>query len=223
LIRSSYPYITFHFQRTDQDAENHENVICIYSRRSEPKFNQDTGSNGLDAWNREHIYAKSHGDFGTSAGAGTDIHAIRAADKSVNTERSSKDFAEGGTQLTSEEPRDDCPLCMETNSSFEPPDEVKGDIARMIFYMVIRYNGDVGSNGVLLNVVSGIDTPYGSSTANNGIIGDLDALKRWHSEDPVSDEEKHRNNIIFDIQGNPNPFIDNPQFVDILFSEIGGT
>lgn len=204
-------------QRTDQDMDNPDHVMLFYTRRSEPKGNQDNGSNGEDAWNREHIYAKSHGYFGTEEGPGTDLHALRAADKSVNAERSNKDFAAGGTQLSSSEARDDCPLCLETDESFEPPDEVKGDVARMIFYMVVRYNGDGDSGGVALNVVDGVGTDEGPNTTNNGVIGDLASLKAWHEEDPVSDEEKHRNNIIYDVQGNRNPFIDNPHFVDIIF------
>jgi endonuclease I len=189
----------------------------LYSRRSEPKGNQDDGSNEPDNWNREHVYAKSHGDFGTNLGPGTDLHALRAADKSVNTERSAKDFADGGSQLSSAEPRDDCPSCLETSDSFEPPDEVKGDVARMIFYMAVRYNGDSDSNGVTLSVVNGVGTPFGRSTTDNGQIGDLASLKAWHASDPVSDEERHRNNLIYDIQGNRNPFIDNPQFVNTIF------
>jgi endonuclease I len=221
FIFISKPYTILHVaasrQRADQDMNNPDNVMLFYTRRSEPKGNEDNGSNGDDAWNREHIYAKSHGDFGTAEGPGTDVHALRAADKSVNAERSNKDFAAGGAQLSSAEARDDCPLCLETDESFEPPDEVKGDVARMIFYMVVRYNGDSDSNGVALNVVDGVGTEDGPTTANNGVIGDLASLKAWHIEDPVSDEEKHRNNIIYDIQGNRNPFIDNPQFVDIIF------
>lgn len=210
-------HVAARYKRTDQDMDNPDNVVLFYTRRTEPKGNQDSGNNGDDAWNREHIYAKSHGDFGTKEGPGTDIHALRAADKSVNAERSNKDFASGGTQLSNTEARDDCPQCLETDESFEPPDEVKGDVARMIFYMVVRYNGGVDSDGVALNVVDGVGTEEGSATANNGVIGDLASLKAWHEEDPVSDEEKHRNNIIYDIQGNRNPFIDNPHFVDIIF------
>lgn len=197
--------------------ENPDNVRLLYTRRSEPKENQDNGNNGDDSWNREHVYAKSHGDFGTTMGPGTDIHALRAADKSVNAERSNKDFATGGEQLSNEDARDDCPLCMETEVSFEPPDEVKGDVARMIFYMVVRYNGDRESNFVKLDVVDGIGTDEGPSTVNNGVIGDLASLKAWHEKDPVSDEEMHRNNIIHAIQGNRNPFIDNPSYVNIIF------
>lgn len=203
-------------QRTDQDNDDSANVILFYSRRSHRKDDQDNGRNGQDAWNREHIYAKSHGNFGTSRGPGTDIHALRAADKSVNTERSAKDFAYGGSELSSADPREDCPLCRETSTTFEPPDEIKGDVARMLFYMAVRYNGDDNSNEVTLNVVDGVGTEFGASTTDFGEIGDLATLILWHNLDPVSDEERHRNNIIYDIQGNRNPFIDKPQFVETV-------
>lgn len=83
--------------------------------------------------------------------------------------------------------------------------------------MAVRYNGDSNSNGVNLEVVNGVGTPSGSGTKNNGELGDLASLKAWHAQDPPSDEEKYRNNIIFDIQGNRNPFIDNPQWVNAIF------
>jgi len=204
-------------QRTDQDDSNPNNVMALYSRNSIPKAERDNGNNGVDAWNREHVWAKSHGDFGTRKGAGTDIHALRVADKTVNSERSSKDFHVGGTQLNKEEPKQDCPLCKETTNTFEPPDEVKGAVARMIFYMAIRYNGDISSNGVTLTVVDEVGTPFGSSTRGNGTIGKLSTLKAWNKQYPPSDEEYHRNNLIYDIQGNRNPFIDHPEWVDEIF------
>lgn len=215
--KMSYRAVWAALKRTDQDADNTDNVVCFYSRRSEPKTNQDDGSNDADAWNREHIYAKSHGHFGTAIGAGTDIHALRASDKSVNNERGSKDFEIGGAQLSSTEPRADCPLCLETNTSFEPPNAVKGQVARMIFYMAVRYNGDLDSNSVALSVVEGIGTLYGSSTKNNGQIGDLSTLKLWNTQYPPSTEEYRRNNLIHGIQGNRNPFIDHPEWVDFIF------
>ena len=205
-------------QRTDQNNNSPDNVVMLYSRRDEPKVNQDNGSNESDNWNREFVYAKLHGNFGTAEGPGTGIHALRAADKSVNTERSAKDFVDGGSQISSSKPREDCPLCLETDDSFEPPDEVKGDVARMIFYIAAGYNEHSNSNGVTLTVVNDVGAPYRKSTYKSGQIGDLLAsLKAWHASDPVSDEERHRNNIIYDIQGNHNPFIDNPQFVNPIF------
>jgi len=205
-------------QRTDQDESNPDRVTALYSRLSIPKTNRDKGNKGDDVWNREHVWAKSHGDFGTSMGAGTDIHALRVADKTVNSERSSKDFNVGGTPLNKDEPQKDCPTCKETNNTFEPPDVVKGAVARMIFYMAVRYNGDSNSNGLTLNVVDTVGTPYGSDTKDNGAIGKLSTLKAWNAQFPPSDEEYNRNNLIYDIQGNRNPFIDHPEWVDEIFS-----
>ena len=203
-------------KRTDQDEDNPNNVMAFYTRKSIPKADQDNGSNNPDAWNREHVWAKSHGNFGTSKGAGTDIHALRAADRSVNSERAAKDY-DGGDYLSGSEPREDCPLCRETSNSFEPPSEAKGDVARMIFYMAVRYNGDSNSNGLFLNVVDSVGTPFGSSTTDNGEISKLSTLKEWHNDDPVSDEERRRSNIVYDIQKNRNPFIDYPEWVESIF------
>ena len=201
-------------QRTDQDPDNVGNVRLLYSRKSVSKEDRDNGTGG-DLWNREHVWAKSHGNFGTSPGPGTDLHALRASDASVNADRSAKDFDNGGLALDGPGSASDCPACLEDADSFEPPDEVKGDVARMLFYMSVRY--DASSDGIALNIVDFTGTPYGSSTAGNGQIGKLSALKQWHNDDPPSDEEKHRNNLIFQIQGNRNPFVDNPGMVDKIF------
>lgn len=203
-------------QRSDQDPNNPDNVLALYSRKSIPKVNQDSGCNCPDYWNREHVFAKSHGNFGTSRGAGTDIHALRATDKSVNSERSNLDFDDGGSTLPINSA--DCPTCLIDSNSFEPPDEVKGSVARMMFYMATRYNGDSDSNGLTLELVLGVPTPFGSGTSSTlGQFGDLQSLLSWNDLYPPSDEEFMRNNMIFQIQGNRNPFIDHPEWVDLIF------
>ena len=206
-----------HHQRTDQYVGDSDFVMTLYSRRPTLKTDQDDGNSLSDDWNREHVWAKSHGDFGITMGPGTDIHALRASDRSVNTERSSKDFGEGGSFLSTDEAREDCPDCLETSNSFEPPDEVKGSIARMIFYMATRYNGDLNSSGATLTVVDGVGTNFGSATLGNGELGDLATLLVWNNKYPPTDEEYYRNNIIFQVQGNRNPFIDHPEWVDLIF------
>jgi endonuclease I len=120
---------------------------------------------------------------------------LRAEDKSVNTQRSNKDFFEGGTAVP------DCNQCFETSETFEPPDVTKGDAARSIFYMSTRY----------INMIEIIDGD-GSTTGSN-TIGDQATLELWNDIDPVDAEEIHRNNMIFKIQGNRNPYIDNPAWV----------
>ena len=194
--------------------------MTLYSRRPTQKFDQDDGSNLEDDWNREHVWAKSHGYFGTTKGAGTDIHALRASDRTVNTERSSKDFAEGGSSLSNEDARGDCPSCLETAFTFEPPDEVKGSVARMIFYMATRYNGGSGSNGLTLtavNITNDGGTSFGAATEGDGELGDLATLLAWNDLYQPTDEEYYRNNIIFQIQGNRNPFIDHPEWANSIF------
>jgi endonuclease I len=201
-------------QTTDQDDSNPDNVILLYSRRSQPKISRDNGSGG-DLWNREHVWAKSHGDFATSRGPGTDLHHLRPSDASVNADRGSKDFDEGGGLLNGDS-GGDCPSCLKTADTFEPPDEIKGDIARMLFYMAVRYEGDSGE--VDLEMSASIPTQFGSSTKGTvGRIGKLSTLLKWHVQDPVSDEEYHRNNKIHNIQGNRNPFIDHPEWASLIF------
>jgi len=96
---------------------------------------------------------------------------------------------------------------------FEPRDEVKGDVARMIFYMAVRYEGEIGDM-VDLEVVN---DPDSSKESKLPVYGDLNDLLRWHIEDPVSEWEINRNQVIFTYQGNRNPFIDDPDLVFLVF------
>jgi endonuclease I len=171
----------------------------MYSRKSIPKADQDSGCSYQDFWNREHVCPKSICGVSTSpAGPGIDIHSLRAEDKSVNTQRSNKDFFEGGTAVP------DCDQCFETSETFEPPDVTKGDAARSIFYMSTRYINDI-------EIIDG----DGSETGSNS-IGDRATLELWNDIGTVDAEEIHRNNIIFKIQGNRNPYIDNSAWVDLI-------
>ena len=198
---------------TDQNPANSGQVIGIYSRKGIWKSYQDGSSScgGFpdDCWNREHVYPKSRGDFGTTQGAGTDLHSLRAEDRSVNTARNNKNFVAGGSAVT------DCSTCKTTSTTFEPPNASKGAVARMMFYMATRYNGDADSNGVTLLLLNG--NP-GDPAGKTGNLGDLATLKSWNNLYPPSAEEINRNNIIQNYyQGNRNPFIDNPSLANSLF------
>ena len=127
-------------KETDRDTANPDNVILIYSGRS---VDAEQEYNGGSGWNREHVWAKSRGDFGTTKGAGTDVHHLRPCDISVNSTRNNRnldtcitcvDVIDGGFDTGS---KYDANLW-----TFEPRDEVKGDVARMIFYMAVRYEGE---------------------------------------------------------------------------------
>lgn len=187
----------------DEDPLNGENVILIYTGKSIPKSSNGTGK---DDWNREHVWAKSHGDFGTTMGAGTDLHHIKPADVTVNSSRNNKNFDE------SDNKHHEAILCRHDEDSFEPRDAVKGDVARMMFYMAVRYEG--GSDEPDLELVEYMNE---SKSPHHG---KLTTLIEWHESDPVSDFERRRNNLIYEkYQGNRNPFIDHPEWVDMIWDK----
>ncbi|MCV9887844.1 endonuclease [Metabacillus halosaccharovorans] len=197
----SYSNVWEALRNTDEDPANQNNVILLYTGRSQSKT---SNGSSIDAWNREHVWAKSHGDFGTSMGAGTDLHHLRPTDVSVNSSRSNKDFDNGGTV------QKEAPDTYADSDSWEPRDEVKGDVARMIFYMAVRYEGDSGE----------LDLEV-TEKVNNGsapLHGKLSTLLQWHQQDPVDDFERNRNEVIYqDYQHNRNPFIDHPEWVEAIW------
>ena len=197
----SYVAVWNALKATDQDPANPANVILLYSGTSRSKT-----LNGGDAgdWNREHVWAKSHGDFGTAAGPGTDLHHLRPEDVRVNAERDNKDFDTGGSAVA------DAPGNRTDADSWEPRAAVRGDVARMIFYMAVRYEG--GDAWPDLEV----DDATGSGTAPR--LGRLSALRQWHAQDPPDAFERRRNELIFSAyQHNRNPFIDHPEWVTAVF------
>ncbi|MFJ5633653.1 endonuclease I family protein [Streptomyces goshikiensis] len=186
---------------TDQDPANPNNVILVYSGRSQSK---NTNGGGANDWNREHVWAKSHGDFGTATGPGTDLHHLRPEDVTVNSTRGNKDFDKGGSPVA------EAPGSFTDSDSFEPRDAVKGDVARMLLYMAVRYDGGDGFADLEPN-----------DKVNNGsapFMGKISLLKQWNQMDPPDAFEQRRNQVIFDtFQHNRNPFIDHPEWVNSIW------
>ncbi|MCL7377879.1 endonuclease I family protein [Streptomyces sp. 35G-GA-8] len=197
----SYDQVWTALKATDQDPANSSNVIELYTGKSISKSNNG-GNTGQ--WNREHVWAKSHGDFGEATGPGTDVHHLRPEDVQVNSIRGNKDFDNGGSAVSG------APGNYTDSDSFEPRDAVKGDVARMILYMAVRYEG----NDSWPNLEPNERVNNGSSPA----MGKLSVLKQWNDEDPPDAFEKRRNQVIYDqIQHNRNPFIDHPEWVEAIW------
>ncbi|MFE2436781.1 endonuclease I family protein [Streptomyces sp. NPDC059409] len=197
----SYSAVWDALKATDEDPDNSGNVILLYSgvSRSKSLNGGDTGD-----WNREHVWAKSHGDFGTSTGPGTDIHHLRPSDVRVNSVRGNKDFDNGGSAVS------EGGGSLTDSDSFEPRDAVKGDVARMIFYMAVRYEG--GDGFADLEVNGQVDN------GSNPYMGKLSVLKAWNDEDPPDAFEERRNQVIYDeSQHNRNPFVDHPEWVESIW------
>lgn len=162
-----------------------------------------------DCYNREHVWAQSWSN--KDATNKTDIFHVFPTDGYVNGRRSNYAFGEvknanwistNGSKLGS------CDVPGFSGTVFEPIDEYKGDIARAIFYVSTRYYGED----------SGWDS---SDMTNKSNIKEwaVDMLLQWHRNDPVSQKEIDRNNKIYDIQHNRNPFIDNPDFAEMIWDE----
>lgn len=194
-------------KESDRDTVNPSNVILVYTGRSVDAAQEYASGKG---WTREHTWAKSRGDFGTSKGAGTDLHALKPADVSVNSTRNNKLFNTGGEKVFDEGVFTGC-YNDKTNYTFEPRDEVKGDVARMIFYMAVRYEG-TGDEPDLELTENRL-----SKDSKEPLHGVASVLLKWHQEDPVDAFERNRNEVIFRYQGNRNPFIDNPEYVELIW------
>ncbi len=224
---TEYPYTSDNpdvwdgIQDIDEDTANSNNVILLYTGRSQEKDYLDHGydwdytqyddGNGIydNAWNREHVWAKSHGDFGTDMGPGTDLHHLRPADRTVNSTRNNLDFDNGGNAVSG------AAGCYYDSDSFEPRDAVKGDIARMLFYMATRYEGENGEPD--LELVDSVLT-WTSDDASRPYHGKLSTLLQWHEQDPVDNWERIRNDKIYtNWQHNRNPFIDHPEYVALIW------
>lgn len=205
IIKGHTPYSYYStkeiFKVSDADPDSAGNVILIYTGRSHDATDFGTGGNHI---NREHVWAKSHGDFADWMPMYSDVHNLKPADASVNVDRSNKDFDNGGVQHS------EATECYYTDSTWEPRDAVKGDVARIIFYMSTRYEGENGEAD--LEVVDWVNT------YPNPEHGKLSTLLQWNQMDPPDEFERNRNNVIERFQHNRNPFIDNPEWADMIWN-----
>ncbi len=196
-------------KEADQNPENSNQVWLVYLEQGRAKLDFQTTSNITGVWNREHTFPRSRGGFDsidadsiadgkaifwtTNADslrhANSDAHGIRAVDALENINRGNQFYGQYNGPPG-------------TLGSF------KGDVARGIFYLVIRYNG--------LEVVNGF--PEGLT----GQFGDLATLLDWHRNDPPDDFEMNRNNVVYTWQFNRNPFIDMPDLVEYFWGDLAG-
>ncbi|WP_406666379.1 endonuclease [Gallaecimonas sp. GXIMD1310] len=203
-VHFTYSQVWDQLAYTDQDPNNANNVILLYSGRSEPATFRAGLTNDPDAWNREHVWAKSHGFPNSSQWAYTDLNHLRPADVTINSSRGNKDFDNGGTPLS------ESPANKTDSDSFEPADNVKGDVARMLFYMAVRYDGNDNTGVPDLVLVNQVGT-------SGPQLGKLCTLVAWAAQDPVSDWERRRNARVYERQHNRNPFIDHPEWIQSIF------
>jgi endonuclease I len=208
--------------------ENDGSILDIYSENptSTESYNftkvtnqcgNYTGEGGC--YNREHTFPKSW--FGGKIEPmNSDVHHIYATDGFVNSKRSGFPFGEVATATftsTNNSKLGSSTTSLGYNGTvFEPIDEFKGDLARAYFYMATRYENVIGS--WQNNSVYG-DAILDGSSNQVFELWQLEMLKRWHANDPVSQKEIDRNEAAFGHQGNRNPFVDHPEYVDNIWGQ----
>ena len=191
-------------KQRDRDPSNPANVILIYTGFS---VNAAQGFNNGNGWNREHVWAKSHGFPSKSDTAHTDCHHLHPSNIAANSARGNLDFDNGGSEYFSGSTATGNYF---DGNSWEPRDAVKGDVARSMLYMTVRYENKSKYD---LELVDRVGTASGSPT-----FGKKSTLLEWNRIDPPDDFERNRNDVVYGYQKNRNPFIDHPEYADRIYN-----
>ncbi|XP_077223080.1 uncharacterized protein LOC143856697 isoform X2 [Tasmannia lanceolata] len=196
------------------DIENPEassNIVEIYSLRAVSK--QLAGR--PEGWNREHLWPRSYGL--TDITSLTDLHNIRPADVNVNSSRGNKYYGECvsySTDCLKPANREAAPDTETDRERWAPPLQVRGDIARSLMYMSIRYGFHQPKGSLNLRLS---DSP----TIENREMGLLSILLKWNELDPPSRAEQLRNDRVCRLyQHNRNPFIDHPEYANLIWKHF---
>jgi len=182
FTRLDYGASRYILDETDRDPNNSSRVILVYLGTSV----SGTWDGGV-TWNREHVWPQSLLGVSVdnnSINQGSDLHNLKPANPAENSSRGNKFF-----DLSTDA------------DSYLPRAAVRGDVARILFYMATAYD--------ILSLVNTTPSTYQMAMLN--------VLIKWHEEDPVDDFEMNRNNVIFSYQHNRNPFIDHPEFVEKIW------
>lgn len=209
----TYANLWTDFKLTDSRADG--KVWDMYSNTSNFEWGtrQDKGSGGTkegEFYNREHSFPNSW--FGGVKGhaAYTDLFHMYPTDKLVNNKRSNYPFGEvehpTWTSNNSFSKLGPCSTSGYEGTAFEPADEYKGDFARTYFYMATAYESEFAAWADF----SDSQAMLGGNAYPGYKQWAVKLLLKWAAQDPVSDKEKQRNEAVYEIQGNRNPYIDFP-------------
>jgi endonuclease I len=219
-------------ERADENPDDSSQIIGLYKNESYPK----AGGGNLN-YNREHAWPKSYGfpNDGANNYPYTDTHHLFLANSGYNSSRSNKPYAEcdsGCSEKVTTANNSRGGSSTESNwttgsgatGSWETWSERKGDSARALMYLAVRYEGGTHAG-------TGVSEPNLILTDNRALIANSNTgenlavaymglkstLIQWHKDDPVDDFERRHNEAVYANQGNRNPFIDHPEYVICVF------
>ena len=200
--QSSYSGLINVFPDTDANPNNKSQMLWYY-----------TGTVAKSGTNREHVWPKDGGRaFPEKEDAGSDAHHLRPTDQQLNSSRGSLSFGEvsqvagnivkeyGSTTYSN--------LCYKTSQYFYPGVGYRGSTARILMYVQTRWGDQYNLQFVL-------------GAGNCKTIGDIETLMKWHLEEPVTEAERLRNDEVYKLQGNRNPFIDHPEYAERIYCYDG--
>jgi endonuclease I len=217
-------------ETADQDPANSTHILDLYRNRSLVKFGGGTGP-----YNREHTWPNSYGfpDDGVTNYPYTDCHHLFLCDVSYNSDRANKPYGAavpGSTERVTDfnDGQGGGSGVFPGNSNWftatiwQTWNGRKGDVARAMFYMDVRYEG--GTHGITgaaepdLILTDNINQIVTTGTnASVAYMGLLSVLVKWNAEDPPDSRERAHTDAVYSFQGNRNPFVDHPEWVNALF------
>ena len=225
IFSYSYSQIGPLYAYTDLDKyyENDNTVLDIYSEKptEEDSYNYNLTQNISSAttegegWNKEHGMPQStyYGIYPMYS----DMHYLIPADARINQLRSNYPYARNNGEsnvFSNGSKRGKSTTPGYSNLVYEPIDEFKGDVARYLLYFAVRYEGNLNLYNHQLSTM-----PLDGSEEKAFEGWYITMLKDWNELDPVSQKERDRNNAVFAIQKIRNPFIDHPEWVNMIWSE----
>lgn len=212
---TSYAGLANAYKTTDA-VPNKSGYITWFYTGTEVKFSGFGGKGGQT--NREHVWPKDGGSaFSETSECGSDAHHLRPTECNLNSTRGSKSFGEveQSTQNVVNQNKSASygdgtadSLCYTSASFFYPAAGYRGATARILMYVQTRWG-----NKFNLQFVDG--------AGHSKTIGDFKTLMKWHLEELPTQEEINRNQAVYEIQGNRNPFIDHPEYAAYIYSEAG--
>jgi endonuclease I len=221
----------------DEDPNDSGRILDVYRNRSYARGDDRAGTGSGLTYNREHTWPNSlgfgsaTGDLGLPNAPYTDTHMLYLSDTTYNADRGNKPYADcasgcGERVTEANDGRGGGSGVYPGNSnwvqspdgnagSFQPWVARKGDVARAVMYMAIRYEGgdDVNSGQSEPDLELTDDRSRIVITSSSpAYMGLLSTLLAWHQADPPDADEVARNEVIYSFQGNRNPFIDHPEW-----------
>lgn len=241
-INWHYGDLTNYYNQTDLDRYYEHNssnttiLMDIYSEiPSGPDAYEYTTANIIGSasaegqgWNREHMMPQS--TFYSNYPMYSDLFYVVPTDARINQLRSNYPYGIAGSTIyytftnSSKIGKSAIPGIAYTGRVYEPIDEFKGDVARSLLYFAVRYEGKLGTFNFNNNANPASDTnPLDGTEERAFDPAYITMLLQWHQQDPVSQREIDRNNTVYAIQKNRNPFIDNPSWVSAIWNQTPDT